>query len=380
MPRRAVSGQRSGSPVHIRTSERKTFKRCPQRWWWSYREGLTSASPSLALWFGSGVHISLAQYYQPGYKRDFDGAMNLWEEWCDSEGDAEGMYLPASEMGEEWVEARALGLIMLEGYHRQYAGDPDWDVIATEQDFQVMFTADSGLRIEYDGTFDGVYRDRSTKHLRLMEHKTCKALPNFGHLVLDDQAGSYFAVASTILRHKGLMTPKENIWGITYNYLRKGTPDTRPTDPQGYSTNNPKKDHYVEALKDVASVDEFPTEKLRKMKIEELDGLAAQLGVTVVGDRSANQPTPLFARKDIRKTRGERANQIERIKAEAMHMEAMRTGLLPVYKNPTLDCSWDCAFFELCGLDESGVDTQEYRDSVYKIEDPYAAHRSLKVA
>jgi hypothetical protein len=56
-------------------------------------------------------------------------------------------------------------------------------------------------------------------------------------------------------------------------------------------------------------------------------------------------------------------------------MNAMRRGELPVYKNPTMDCSWDCAFFQMCELHEQGPGWEDFRDAVFTTQDPYADHR-----
>ena len=373
--------------IHLRTSERRSFKRCPKRWWWSNVEGLAPTKPSMALWFGSGIHEALAEYYQRGVVRHASQALEVWEAWCD-EGDADGEFLPADEMGEEWVEARALGLQMLMGYHERFGGDPDWDVVATEQSFQVTVRLDDGSIVEYDGTFDGVYRSKSSGKFRLMEHKTCKAMPNFSHLVLDDQAGSYWAVAPTILRHQGIFGARDRLWGITYNYLRKALPDDRPQNADGHYTNKPVKADYIAALQEngIGFVESSAAKggpvALDKATLKDLASAASFAQLEVLGEVSKNQPPPLFERRDIRRTTSERRTQVQRIKDEALSMNAMRSGRLPLYKNPTMDCSWDCAFFDLCSLDEQGDSegADEFKQKVYRVVDPYAAHRNRKSA
>ena len=57
----------------LRTSERKSFKRCPAQWWWGWREGLTpKRRKSGALWFGTGIHLALENWYIPGQQRGVD--------------------------------------------------------------------------------------------------------------------------------------------------------------------------------------------------------------------------------------------------------------------------------------------------------------------
>src|SRR3546814_7851105 len=130
---------------------------------------------------------------------------------------------------------------MMEGYVDRYGEDDHWDVIATEQTFNLLISDPRVARlpsgklkalIRYVGTFDGVYRDTGTGEIFLMEHKTAAGIST-AHLPLDDQAGSYWYVATRVLRKQGLIGPRESIAGIMYNFMRKGLPDDRPTNERG---------------------------------------------------------------------------------------------------------------------------------------------------
>lgn len=352
----------------IRTSERRTFKRCPQKWWWAWQEGLTSKEPSKALWFGTGWHIVMAEYYLLGTKRSKD-YIDLWRQYCDTP-DADGLFQPAHEMGQDWIDLRELGEIMLTEYVKHYEGDKSWDVIQTEYSGEVLIPSnDEGRNIKYCFTFDGVYRDKQTKKIKLMEHKTAASI-SVGHLSLDDQGGSYWAVAPTILRHNGILKPKQTIDGIMYNFVRKGKPDNRPVGPDGYARNKPSKAQYLDAL----GVD------AKGMTVEKLEALAAKHGVTVLGDISKVQPAPLFRREFIKRTVKERRTQISRIKNEADHMRTMQLGDLPLYKTPTMDCSRFCEFFNMCEIHDAQGDYQEFGQTVYAKVDMYSDHRNRKNA
>lgn len=326
--------------ANLRTSERRDFKRCPQRWWWGWREGLRNkGEPSDALWFGIGWHLVMAHWYcGPGLKRG-NNPYGVWERYVQEQV----RYIrtipwEGAEYSEEkYVEAGKLGYTMLEHYFLTWGDDPDWHVIGPEQTFQVMIELydaegqQTGKYIEYDGTFDGVYRDGEGK-LWLMEHKTAKAIRT-SHLPMDDQAGSYWAVADATLRAQGLIKPKEQLRGIMYNYVRKAAPDSRPQDAQGQYLN--------------------------------LDGTV-----------SKRQPPPHFLREAIFRTPQERNTQLLRVGSEATVMQQYRTKALPLFKNPTTDCSWDCNFFELCRLHEAyPKDAVDYKKVMYKVEDPYRDHR-----
>jgi hypothetical protein len=324
----------SDAPI-LRTSERRTFKRCPQAWEWAWRWGLKGKGrPADPLWFGTGIHECLAQWYKgPGLKRGPHPAQT-WKKWYGSE--INSIRTATSEDWQEdvWVDARDLGTAMLEGYVDEYGRDETWHVIAPEQTFQIEipYRTKAGVLVLYCGTFDLVYRDLRTDEIWLGEHKTAKAI-SLGHLPLDDQAGSYWAVASRVLQHEGVLGKGDSIAGIMYNFLRKGFPDERPRNAEGQYLN-----------KD--------------------------------GSVSKNQAAPLFVREPVERTRKERATQLRRIQNEAYWMRAAKKAPDQIYKNPTRDCQWDCSFFDMCQLHEKGgEDWMEFRDAMYVSRDPYADHR-----
>lgn len=361
----------------LRTSERRTFKRCVLRWWWSYRMGLRPVgSEATPLWFGTGVHLGLAEYYIPGLKRGRHPA----ETFAEFAGEA----LHAIKVADadefkvaEYEDATSLGITLLEEYVKYWNGDQSWDFIQAEQTFSIdvpwprerqqlyVVDEDSGVMIQYKGTYDGVYRDLVDGRIKLLETKTAKAIQTT-HLTLDDQAGSYWAVATQTLRADGKIGPKEHISSITYNFIRKALPDERPRDWEGYATNKPVKADYATALN---------LEDVRKLKIEDLERMASSRGIRVLGERSKVQPLPIFQREDIPRTSAERASQLRRIQDEAIHMQAVRDGYLPLTKNPTRDCSWDCPFFQMCELQDRGGNWQDYQRIAFRQEDPYKDHR-----
>lgn len=333
------------NPPFIRTSERRTFKRCEWRWYQQWVLGLAPKSmPALPLWFGTGIHEALAQWYRPGLDRGEHPA-DFWLDWVKDEE----QYIRTNQMGtgnkddDEFVDARELGEAMLVGYVEKYGIDESWDVIGTETPFQIdipnpipdLATAMSdprGILAIYAGTFDGVYRDLEDDSIWLMEHKTAKAISTI-HLPLDDQAGSYWAVASKILQHEGVLRKGDSIKGIMYNFLRKAMPDDRPQNEEGQYLN-----------KD--------------------------------GSVSKRQSAPLFLREPVDRDRRERATQLRRIQNEALRMEAAGSAPDRLTKNPTRDCPWDCPLYDMCLLHEKGDSSwEDYRDAMFVRRDPYADHR-----
>jgi hypothetical protein len=368
----------------LRTSERKDAKRCPQRWWWGWREGLKPrGSERTPLWFGTGVHLGLAEWYIPGVKRGVHPAETF------ARFAKDGLHTiktqdATEEAVAEYEDGAVLGEILLNAYVEKWGRDESWDFIQAEKTFSLDVPWPDNSRqglyeispdatptelamLVYKGSWDGVYRDLSDGKIKLLETKTAAQI-SLSHLTLDDQAGSYWAIAGHSLRAEGLIGPKERIHGITYNFLRKGKPDERPKDAEGYACNKPVKADYMAAL-GIGSVE------ARKMKLEYMEEIAAKAKVTVLGERSKNQPPPLFVREVVWRTTPERKTQLRRIQDEGVLLQAYRDGLLPLTKNPTKDCSWDCSFFQMCELQERGGDWETFKKAAFKQMDPYADHR-----
>jgi hypothetical protein len=364
----------------LRTSERKDFKRCQARWWWGWREGLKSrGSDRTPLWFGSGFHLGLAEWYIPGKKRGVHPAETFAKYAKDSIHTIK-LQDATEEAVAEYEDGAVLGEILLNEYVKHYGNDDSWDFIQAEKAFSLDVpwpkeeerragyeVTEADLLLVYKGTWDGVYRDLADGKIKLLETKTAAQIST-SHLTLDDQAGSYWAIAGHSLRAEGLIGPQERIHGITYNFARKGKPDERPKDAEGYACNKPVKADYMAAL-GIGPVE------ARKMKLEYMEEIAVKAKVTVLGERSKSQPPPLFVRETVWRTQQERTTQLRRIQNEGVQMQLARDGVMPLTKNPTKDCSWDCSFFAMCELQERGGDWKDYRRIAFKQMDPYADHR-----
>lgn len=373
--------------VHVRNSERGTLNKCPQRWWWSWRDGLRPKETARALWFGEGIHLALAHYYAPGKKRRKD-FIDVWRQFADDEA----QYVRTNIGGVDeavWLEARILGEEMLTNYVEEYRGDKHWHVVATEQSFELAVPfggsmPDSPLlkqiRKKYgdyfilNGTFDGVYYDLAEKRFKLMEHKTAGSIST-RHLTMDNQAGTYHLVAQTVGVEQGWLKPKQQIREITYNFLRKGVKDDRPVDSDGYATNKPNKQHYIDALE--AADIELPALK-KDQTVANLSRLAVKHRLVVVGDRSKAQPAPLFQRHAVRRNPAQRRTQLMRLQDEVAVMCSYVLGNLPVTKSPSRDTCPMCPFSEMCELHESGAGWEHYRDSLFRRTDPYEDHRATR--
>lgn len=371
----------------LRTSERSAYKRCPWKWYQSTVRGLQPINPKQdARWFGTGIHLCKAEWYIPGRKRGRD-MHDTWEEYAkDSFATMQVQGLVDDEYQKMWVEASELAHAMIDGHLKTYGHDDNWEVLAAEHPFAVRIphpTISGRSIVNYVGTIDLIVRDLDTGYIWLDDTKTAARIYTH-HLTLLEQPAAYVAVGTHVLRAQEMIGPKERIRGIIFDFMRKALPDDRPRNERGEATNKPIKKHYiaallgitVEQLESPGGLDELQNSTaigLKKKKLEELEFLAKDL--TVLGDVSKDQGSPLFLRELVEKTPAECRRQIQRIGEEALHMKLARAGKIPILKTPQDDCSF-CDFFDLCELDESGGDTEYFEGAAFKIGDPYADHRS----
>jgi hypothetical protein len=277
--------------------------------------GYKQRSPQAdALWFGIGIHEALAQWYLKGSKRGPHPA-DTFEEWAGEEINFARTYLDETFDESVWVDAKELGIAMLEQYIDYYGRDSQWDVIATEQEFRVRIMHDQTPLTYFASRWDGVVRDRDDGLIYLLEHKTAAQIVT-AYLELDDQGGSYWAVASQLLRRQGILKP-----------------DERPQNADGLYLN---KDNSV----------------------------------------SKRQPPRAFHREPVERSPKEQNTQLTRIADEVRVMNAVRRGIIPITKTPTKDCP-RCPFFIPCTLHERGNKHafDEVMKNNYRQENPYGDMR-----
>ena len=337
----------------VRNSERASFKRCQAAWHWGWNLGLVPRTTRQdARWFGTGIHLALAEYYTPPGSDGFQRGRNpleSWEEFCTGRN----VILKAGDYYDEnaeyeFVQAKELGDSMLSEYLNNYGFDPHWEVLMPETRFEanIPFTKDQIARgvprkllmeptniTKIVGTFDMPVRDHSFPKPRVMvvDHKTTNKRENTKHLMKDDQAGTYIAVGTGYLRRLGFITAKESIEGMIFNYLRKAKPPEKPRNAAGQVLNK--------------------------------DGSVSKV-----------QPAPLFWREQVMRGRHNMLRQIQRIAEDAEAMAYARQGEVPILKSPGEHCNW-CDFSDLCDIDENGDDFEGFAEAVFKSQDQYADHR-----
>jgi hypothetical protein len=331
----------------VRGSEITSFKRCPQAWYWGWELGLSPRQEKQdALWVGTGVHLAMAEWYVPGTVRGTH-PRDTWEKYaqgCRAQMATEAFSVASGDFERQWEDTYDLIGNLMDEYVIHWGEDEQWDVLAPEQRFAVdipRFVRDEAGKwvpesadafVKFIGTYDLPIRDLSDGRIKIVDHKTAKAITT-NHLGMDPQANGYCAVGTHTLRELGKIEPNEVVAGMLYNFIRKGKPDERPKDAEGYALNQN-------------------------------------------GTRSKTQPSPLFERHFIQRNTFERNGQIVRISQDAERMQRARDEIaagVPPMKAFSRECTW-CSFFEMCELDNSGGDVEYYQESVFTARDMYADH------
>jgi hypothetical protein len=319
----------------LRNSERTDFRRCVWRWDARWNKNLVPIELSTGpLVFGSYGHLALAEYYGPGgYKRGRHPA-ETWDELTLEYMDAvknEATNYVDDDIEMTWSDARSLGHDILVNYVNEYGTDDAWEVLWVERPGKQLIPnplIKNKPIVNYAYTMDLIIRDHSARgRVRFVDHKFVKSVQS-RHLWIDSQNGGYLAIATHQMRQEGIISEREAVRDLIYNFVRK---------------------------------QRFP-EKGRNKFGEWLNK---------DGSVSKRQPSPFFERIVVERTAKERNQQITNIGNEALAMKAYRNGKLPIIKNPTRDCPWDCQFFTLCQVHEAQGDVETTKKMIYREEDPY---------
>lgn len=367
------------------------LKRCEYKWTWAYVDRLHPLQEKAPLWFGQAVHFALADYYKPGKARGKHPALTFIE--CLEDGTIAVPKAHNEDDAKELADHYELGVDMLNRYVDTFGEDPHWECIQPEMRFRMWLPHPTDKTrpkwLMYVGTIDGVFRyigpqvgELVPGSVWLFEHKTAASI-KVDHLPLDDQAGSYWAFAGILLRKRGILKEGEEISGIVYNFLRKAPEDDRPLNPEtGLYCNKPVKQDYLEQLTAVSAMYDDLKEISAKNTLVQLQELADKCQIPIYGETSSRQPGPYFERIPVYRSRGERRTMLKRVQDEGLRKEALASNppLLPILKNPTKDCAWECEFYRMCQLHEAGQDWEEYRDVTFKIWSPYGEHEDRKSA
>ena len=331
----------------IRTSDRGQFKSCRRRWALQshMRRNLEPKQAASPLWFGTGIHYALEEYFNPHSELPTKRSSEIFR-----------LYVLATQMQgrqqlpDTWEEEQEMGVAMLDYFEDcwlqtrnplktfVFNGVPQLEInfqIDIPFDVKAHFPDSPYDRAIYSGTIDRVTIDEEGR-IWLVDYKTAKS-PKTSHFANDPQVTAYCWAASE-------MYPDHEIAGMIYWQFAKVAP--KPPEPlksgkistaANQKTTRPL---YRQALINAyGSVDKAP-----KANIDFLNNLAIQEST----ERDA------FIRRD-KIFKNPHSLQAEGAKI-LMEMQDMLNPNLPLYPNANFMCPHMCSFYEICVSMDDGTD------------------------
>lgn len=208
--------------VIVSYSELDTYRQCPLKHLIAYRERWTKPQPE-------DSPLAKGTLWHAVMERHFLAIQKLQHGELTEQEALDGTSIGIAELlwdqktGEQ-SEVQSLIWWMYKGYVERYRLDPQWEVLAVEQKFQQRLPNADGTPSRYilKGKLDLVVRDRKTRKIWIVDHKSGANLPSEMELDLDDQFGLYL----WLLRSAGI-----DVIGVIHDAART----TRNTaDHDGY--------------------------------------------------------------------------------------------------------------------------------------------------
>lgn len=334
--------------IIIRTSDRIAFKKCRRSWSWSshLQGNLGPSYLASPLWFGSAIHYALEDYH--GYKQ-FATAADAFRAYCiatskqhlrDLPNDAEQLFELGTKMmdyyTDGWLSTRKADETFIEDGVPQVEVNFEIEVPLDEHPLLRSYANAQGADcVLYRGTIDRVAIDEYGR-LWVVEYKTAK-VAEANHYQTDPQVTTYVWAASHIY-------PGYEIAGVIYMQFVKKQPEL----PRLLSSGK------------VSTASNLVTSAyLYKKQLEAMFGT-----VGLAPKENRDYLTDLMIAEDENKDKFIIREYIHRnqhmCEAEAqkilLELEDMLNPELPLYPNPTRECSRMCSFLAACVSFDDGSD------------------------
>lgn len=356
--------------IIIRTSDRISFKSCRRKWHWSshLKQNLGPKALSAPLWFGSAIHYALEDYH--GYNV-FGRPAEAFKAYCLATAKNWKRELPHDAADHYILGQKIMNYyqdMWLDGYPRKAdqtywappVNDPNGPL---EPQVEVNFEIEIPIHqspvlvdyvrrlgadvVLYRGTIDRVSVDEWGQ-LWVVEYKTAKVY-QATHYQTDPQVTTYVWALSQIFDRP--------VAGVVYHQFVKKAPDT----PRLLSTGK------ISTAQNL--VTSYP---LYKSALESLYG-SVQKSPSLNQDfmnRLIKSETDHRDRYIIREPIFRNAEQCMNESWKIMmELEDMLNPDLPLYPNPTRDCSRMCSFMTPCVNLDDGSDWEQLLNQLYSPRD-----------
>lgn len=188
--------------IVVSYSELDTFRQCPLKHELAYKQRWTKEKlPGSPLARGTLWHKVMEIHYdvlkQNPHKRGlFVTKMVVWD-YLNSQIEGPTKADPKKPQPPQKDDDLSLIWWMYLGYLGQWSNDPDWEILEIEAAFELPLAPATASRpeIRLKGKIDLLVRDRTTKKIWVVDHKSGAELPNQVELDIDDQFGLYLCAA-----------------------------------------------------------------------------------------------------------------------------------------------------------------------------------------
>ena len=307
------------------------FKRCRRKWGWhsGLKQNLVVRDSPSYFWIGTGGHFALEDFYGHNHFQHPVEAFRAYVQACKKLKQKTKRGLP-----DDWEEQSTLCEGILENYLIWAKNRDVYETVWIDGEPQVEITCHIPLPVEPPEGFDKVVYQFTLDRLVEIEGEywilDWKFYKSFAQadLDLDQQMSAYIWAANAVFE-------KPIAGGILHEFRKE-----LPAPPRILS--NGKISH---------AKNQKTTHGLYKEALEEVYGevgKAPAANVLCLNDLAARESED---RDDfIKRTRTRRTEiqqQSEGTKI-LMEVEDMCNPNLPLYPNPTRDCSWDCSLKDVC--------------------------------
>ena len=316
----------------IRTSDRHLFKRCRRKWHWhsGLRQRLRLKDSPSYFWIGTGGHFALEDYHGHNYYGHPVEAFNAYVTACRNVQSKYGYGLPA-----DWKDQVELGQGILDYYLIWLQGRDPLQTVWIDGEPQVEIKCEIPLPVTPPpGCDEVVYQftlDRLVEldgEFWIEDYKFYKSFST-SDLAYDQQMSAYIWAAQAIFDRP--------IAGAILHEFRKDTPN-EPRVLAGGKLSSAKQGQKT-------------THRLYREKLLEMYGEvenAPHANIECLNDLAARESAD---RDDfIKRTKTRRTPAQQQAEGTKILMEVadMCNPDLPLYPNPTRDCSWDCDLRDIC--------------------------------
>ena len=315
----------------VRTSDRQAFKRCRRKWNWHspLRENLTISDSPSYFWIGTGGHFAMEDYHGYNHYGHPAEAFRAYVDACRTYQSKHKHGLP-----DDWEEQTTLAEGILEHYIIWAQHRDTLQTVWLDGEPQVEITIHIPLPIDPPPGFDKVVYQFTLDRLVeiddeywVLDWKFYKAFSQ-GSLELDQQMSAYIWGAKAYY--------DKPIAGAILHEFRKELPNAPKILASGKLSlaENQKTTHrlYREAIIEIYG----DIEKAPSSYINRLNDFNA---------RESEDRDDFIRRSRTRRTELQTQAQGSLILLEA---KDMCNPDLPLYPNPTRDCSWDCSLQDVC--------------------------------